>query len=55
MANIHINDSSDVNQQHATRTIKVENDRLDNLKISYEKQVKEFSRGLSWGAFVCTL
>ena len=37
-----------------TRT-KVESDRLGRLKISYEKQVKEFSQGLSWGAAVCTL
>ena len=33
-----------------TRT-KVESDRLGRLKISYEKQVKEVSRGLA----VCTL
>ena len=31
-----------------TRT-KVESDRLGRHKISYEKQVKEFSRGLSRG------
>ena len=37
-----------------TRT-KVESDRLGRLKISYEKQVKEFSRGLSQGAAVFTL
>ena len=34
---------------------KVESDRLGCLKISYEKQVNEFSRGLSRGAAVCTL
>ena len=37
-----------------TRT-KVESDQLGRLKISFEKHVKEFSRGLSWGMAVCTL
>ena len=40
--------------EKVTRT-KVESDRLGRLKVSYKKQVKEFSRGLSRGAAVCTL
>ena len=39
---------------YRTRTKDV-SDRLGRLKISYEKHIKEFSRGLSWGAAVCTL